>query len=68
MGQLPVRWGWFPLDFVQDGAQAIQLPAPMFPVVMSLVGLISFRLFVTAGNVLLVSLTRVKAMAIAMFG
>lgn len=34
---------------------------------LSLVGLISFLPFVTARNVLLVSLTRAKAMAIAMF-
>lgn len=67
MGQLPACWGWFPSDFVQDGAQAIQLPVPLFPVVLSLAGFISLLPFVTAGNVLLVSLTRAKAMVIAMF-
>jgi len=67
VSQCPARWGWFPLDFVQDGAQAIQLPALLFPVVFSLVGLIPFLPFVTAGNVLLFHLTGAKAMAVAMF-
>lgn len=66
-GQLPTHRYWFPLDFMQDGDQAIRLLAPLFPVVMSLVGLISFLPFIIPGNMFLFSLTEAKAMATATF-
>jgi len=52
---------------MQDGDQAIRLLAPLFPVVMSLVGLISFLPFIIPGNMFLFSLTEAKAMATATF-
>lgn len=35
VGQLLAHRGWFPLDFVQEEAQAVQLLAPLFPVEFS---------------------------------